>query len=108
MLKNRDKMNLLNLNTVLANTSSFADLDSLVKDANEDISFWGFRYVYVPGYKGKVHIDALAKKVNTLVRASFDFSEEERELGKQIVSKINQLYTANDNRKKTNLITRIF
>ena len=47
------------IQTALVNVSSFVELASIVKDAKEDITFFGHRYIYVQGYEGTLTIDAL-------------------------------------------------
>jgi len=84
----------LSIQSKLNNVISFAELEPIVKEAKEDISFCGVRYIYVPGYEGSLHIDALAEKVMELVRKNFDFDEQERSVGQRIASKITLFFKA--------------
>jgi len=82
----------------------------LINNAKENISFWGYRYITVPGLKGRASIDALAAQVIKLVRGhKFEYTKEERNIGILMSRKIEQLYDASDVRlKKSNFLTRFF
>ena len=86
----------------------------LVCNTQENISFWGSRYITISmliggvRVKGTVHIDALATRVVKLVQEhKFEYSQEERRIGSLISRKIDQLYDANDRRlNNRNFLTR--
>ncbi len=87
----------------------------LVCNTQENISFWGSRYITISmliggvRVKGTVHIDALATRVVKLVQEhKFEYSQEERRIGSLISRKIDQLYDANDRRlNNRNFLTRV-
>ncbi|WP_042279562.1 hypothetical protein [Candidatus Protochlamydia sp. R18] len=82
----------------LNNVTHLTELFSIVKNAKENISFWGYRYIYIVGYENTLPIDALASKLIELVRVDFDFSEDERLIGKSITPIIENLYEQNKKR----------
>lgn len=90
------------IQTALVKVSSFVELESIVKDAKEDITFFGHRYIYVKGYKGTLSIDALALSVMMLVSKDIDFNKNDNE--KQSLTKIiplvSKIYEQNDARWK--------
>ncbi|NGX41226.1 MAG: hypothetical protein KR126chlam4_01065 [Candidatus Anoxychlamydiales bacterium] len=87
----------------------------LVCNTQENISFWGSRYITISmliggiRVKGTAHIDALATRVIKLVQEhKFEYSQEERSIGSLISRKIDQLYDANDRRlNNRNFLTRV-
>jgi len=98
----------MSIQTVVVNTQSLADLLKLVEVASEEVSFWCGRYVIVEGYQGTLSIDALAACLFILAAKDVNFNEIDRAIGKQIVSKIDQLYTSNEARwNRSNLFTYI-
>ena len=74
------------IQTALVKVSSFVELESIVKDAKEDITFFGHRYIYVKGYKGTLSINALALSVMMLASKDIDFNKNDNE--KQSLTKI--------------------
>jgi hypothetical protein len=84
-------------------------MESDLLHAKEDISFFGYRYVYIPKFDGKIAIDDFPSRVMSLIRKNFDFDENERSSGKKIASHINKLYEDNDKKTgKKNILTRLF
>lgn len=97
------------LNTALNNTSSFTDLYTITKDIKEGVSFFGFRYVSVQGYRGRVHIDKLSLAIQSVIKKNCDYDEINRAKLKEISFKITDLYKSNDKTlKQKNIITRLF
>ena len=90
------------IQTALVNVSSFVELASIVKDAKEDVSFFGHRFIYIKGYEGTLSINAFAVSVMTLIRQkNIDFqNQDEREAFKVIVPQISKIYEQNDARWK--------
>jgi hypothetical protein len=81
----------------VSDTQSFSGLLPIAEQAEARLSFWGYQYVYVNGYEGTLHIDALASRVLELLReVDYEFSEAERESGKQLAEKIDRLYVDTD------------
>lgn len=100
----------MNLENILYRTNKFVDLEPIVEDAKEGISFFGIRYAYIAGEKETFSIHILAKRVLELMKQNrFEYTDDEREAGKRIAAKINQIYENNDKRLETKwCITRIF
>lgn len=98
----------LRIKKALANCNSIEELYRISEKANTKVAWWGKRYIYVEGYKGKLHIEALNIRVVELVKKNFEFTEPEREMGKKIAAKITYLYKANDELvKKSNCLTKL-
>lgn len=92
------------IQTALVNVSSFVELAILVKNAKENVSFFGHRYIYIDGYEGTLSIDALALRVMTLVRQNINFNQDDQDiLNGQIIPQISKIYQQNDNRWKNPL-----
>ena len=100
----------MGITRTLQNSKLNNDFLTLVNKAQENVSFWGYRHIKIPGLKGAVPIDTLAAHVIKLVQQQhFEYSQEERNIGSLISRKINQLYDANDIRlKKRNFLVRLF
>jgi hypothetical protein len=82
-------------------TDSIITLQSVIQQTDEDISFFGFRFVYNRNYNGKLAIDTLADRIMELAKQKkFEFSDEERAAGKKICARIIILYS--NNKKKIN------
>jgi hypothetical protein len=101
---------LIQLQTALDNASDFIALNHIVRNAKEDISFFGGRYIYAEGYEGYegyVDIDAIAARFMILQKTHFELAQEERKVGRELSPLITKLYDSNDSRS-TNILTRIF
>lgn len=99
----------MSLQNSLYITDKFVELEPIIENVKEDVSFWGTRYVYLEDCEDRFPIDILAGRVIELVKKTkFEFSDEERAAGKKIAAKIDQIYLDNDNRLEEKwLITRI-
>ncbi len=96
----------LEIKNVVKNANSFAVIAPIVKEAREEISSRGRRYIYVKGYEGTLGINELATQI--LIIIGEEFPENERDIGKEIAPKIVKLYEQNDERLKTKkIMTRI-
>ncbi len=80
------------LKRALAKVNSYAELCYFARHARAHLSFWGWRYITVDGYKGSLPLDALAARVLKLLIGNPHFDEEERRHGKKIALLIDQLY----------------
>ncbi|KIC72681.1 hypothetical protein [Candidatus Protochlamydia amoebophila] len=98
------------LENSLYQTDKFAELEPVIEQVKEDITFWGTRYVYLPGSSGRFPIDILARRVIELMeKTRFEYTEEERNAGKKIAAKIDQIYQDNDKKLKGKwFLTRFF
>ncbi|WP_042280048.1 hypothetical protein [Candidatus Protochlamydia sp. R18] len=98
----------MNFQQVLTSTQSFVKLEPVINQASDEISFWGKRYIYIQRYKQDFPLhDLVACIIEIVIQKEFEFSPEEREAGRKIAAKINQLYQNNDNKlENKNLITR--
>ena len=91
-----------------------ADFNSLVQissaTATTTLSFWGTRRIKAVGYDNRAPIDSLAGRVMELVRSKkFEYTQEERDMGIQIVANINKLYSDSDQQvANSNFLTRFF
>lgn len=90
---------MLSLNSFISTSNSFAELAPVVRLLREDISIFGGRYIYAPGYKGELHIDSLANRIIEIAFRNFDFAEEDRGLGYEMANITNRLYRENDLRR---------
>ena len=89
----------MNLENSLYKTDQFVELEPIIENVREDISFWGDRYVYIQGSDDRFPIDILAKRIIELMKKTkFEFNDEERAAGKKIAAKIDQIYADNDKR----------
>lgn len=88
------------LKIALLDVKTFVELASFVKDAEEGVTFWGHRYVYLKEYEDTLPIDSLALRVMSLVKnTDFDQKPEEKEaLETIIIPQINDIYKNNDER----------
>ena len=87
----------MNLNKCLHATDNFIELKPLIERVKSDISFWGYRYVYLEGSNNRYPIDILATRVMELVQKKhFEYTNLERTAGKKIAAKIDQIYKNND------------
>lgn len=99
---------MLNLETAFRDAQSYDALLQIANRATPRLSFLGYRYVNAEGYEGYLPIDALAKRVQDMVRANYDFTEEERTAGRLIATRIDQIYVESDEQVETaNCFTRI-
>jgi len=90
----------MSINIALKKTESFENLLKLVIASHEDCSFWYGRYIIVEGFNGKLSIDDFAIRLFALVKNNIDFDELDREVGRQIVHKIDHIYSSNEARWK--------
>ncbi|WP_042280963.1 hypothetical protein [Candidatus Protochlamydia sp. R18] len=89
----------MHLEDSLYQTDKFVELEPVIEQVKEGITFWGTRYVYLPGSSDRFHIDILARRVIELMeKTRFEYTEEERNAGKKIAAKIDQIYEDNDKR----------
>lgn len=97
----------LNIQGILANVRSLSELAPIVKNANEHISLFGYRYIFVEGHKGHLPIDALASRITELVGENFKFTSKGLKGGKKIARRIVNIYKRNDARtREMNFFTR--
>ncbi|WP_075883059.1 hypothetical protein [Candidatus Protochlamydia sp. W-9] len=100
----------MHLENSLYQTDKFVELEPVIEHVKEGITFWGTRYVYLPGSSDRFPIDILARRVMDLMeKTRFEYMEEERNAGKKIAAKIDQIYQDNDKRLKGKwFLTRFF
>ncbi|CAF23422.1 hypothetical protein [Candidatus Protochlamydia amoebophila] len=100
----------MHLENSLYQTDKFVELEPVIEHVKEGITFWGTRYVYFSESSDRFHIDILARRVIELMeKTRFEYTEEERNAGKKIASKINQIYQDNDKRLSRKwFLTRFF
>ncbi len=99
----------MEINDSLAGMQTYEELYNLVENAEAKLSFWGARYVCVPGYEGTVSTCDLAVRVSKMVIINVDFDEKERSFGKKIAEKVRVLDKELWRLKcQANCLTRIF
>lgn len=95
------------LETTLNNIKTIPVFETIIKDIQEDITFFGWRYVYIRNYDGRLHIDILAKRVIQIVNKKFYNNRTDRL--HEVEDLVDSIYKNNFDRTKTKMIvTRIF
>lgn len=89
---------MISLDSAISNARSFLELAPLVRLMQEEISFLGWRYIYLPGYEGRLAIDSLSERVLEVAHATLGFGVEERAVGREIKGHVNRLYRESDQR----------
>lgn len=100
----------MELSPAIQNATNLRDLLSMVREIREEISFWGYRYLYIPNseYTGKAYINDLALRVMKLARLGVRLNEVDREAGRELVQIADRIFLYNDNRtSEKNLFTRM-
>lgn len=91
------------------NANSLKELHPIVMGSVTDISFLGRCYIINPNYDGVSDIDQLAKRLMDIIKKDPEFSETERELGKQADRTITRLYNDSDRIYfRKNILTQLF
>lgn len=86
-----------NLKTSLEVIKTFHQLASFVRESEAKLSFWGSRYVTFASCYGMLPLDALAERMIAIVKSKgFEYSVEDRALGKCLADRISLLYDQND------------
>jgi len=88
------------IRNVFAKSSTFVELATLVKQAKEDVTFMGHRYVYFDNYNGTLPIDSLAVKAIQFVSNNHSLDVNEQKAAAEIVTLINKIYEHNNARWK--------
>lgn len=97
-------------------SESLKKIDGVLQKADIGVNFWGSRQVFFKrSYDGLISLDRIAREmIKTISEKPSDekgtklWSDEEKEVGQRIVTKIQDLYTKSDNRiELKNLITQI-
>jgi len=90
--------------------TSFSDLQKLFETAEVHVSFLGKRSISIDGDDGPLPIDALQKRIDELAeRNNYEFTSEERKIGKALIEKVGHLYDQGDEVvARSNCITRLF
>ena len=99
------------MNMISNQIYSFSELQSVIDSANHDISFWGWRHLYVreDGKEIKFSFEFINELITSLLRKNPEFSEDERSSGLSIRAKLIQFRTELPSLlKQKNIITRIF
>ncbi len=96
------------IQTKLSEIESIAALQPIIEQAEVKLSLSGERYLDFSGFGESLPIDALAARVIELVNSNFEFSEEERLIGKKIATQINDFYrTSDDLINASRVVTRL-
>ena len=99
----------MNITTTIEK-ASFSDLYTITQNATTTLSFWGKRGIVALGYEGAAPIDALAARVIALVHEkNFEYTPQERGMGKEIVKAINRIYKESAQQiEDSDCLTRFF
>ena len=99
----------MEIQTALSRASSFSELLQIADLAEPHLSFWGTEFVSVSGYEGTLSIHELAARtLELLQQLNYEFSEEEREQGTRLASRVDNIYyNADDLQKDILCITKI-
>jgi hypothetical protein len=90
----------------LCEVKSVTALQAIVEQAEVRLSLCGERYLSFSGFSGNLPVDALAARVIELVDSNFEFSEEERSIGRKIAAEIDSIYIRSDDLVRvSNIIT---
>ena len=97
------------LETTLNTAATFEALNNIVQRAEAGLSFWGWRHISVPGYNDLLSIDILISCICRVIGQNPDFSEDDRESGKILANKIDQIYDMSDLLvSQSRCLTRLF
>jgi hypothetical protein len=78
--------------------SLFQVMDNVLTRATTDITFLGWRFITVPGYRGRISMEEVADRIEWLSENQADITEGDRRIGQSFVDKIRDLYAAGDNK----------
>ncbi len=101
------------ISTYLGHINRFSELNAFADNLEVDISFFGYSYIKKNDYKGVVHVDALLKRFDDLLkinrRNGIVVSDSEEKQYPKILKKVRVIYETHDAiYKRSNLITKIF
>jgi hypothetical protein len=96
------------INQSYTGIQTFQGLWGIVEKPNVHLSFWGRRYITAPGYEGDCDLHDLNEQIVYISNHYFDLSEKERELGKNIAGRLDDLYETSDEQLEKSFIAFIF
>jgi hypothetical protein len=73
---------------------TYQTLQTILNKSSGNVSFFGQRYISIPNsreYKGYCSMSHLFARIEHLVNENFDFSEEERKVGRHLINRIKLL-----------------
>ena len=78
----------------------------IVQDATPHLSFWGGRYISGPKCSNGEYIDDIANRLARVIKQNLEFSEDVRNIGKKIFTKLDEMYSnLDDQEDRRNLFT---
>jgi len=101
------------IKSAIDRAKTYSELLTIIKNAEENVTFLGFRYVKAQKYKEIASLDAFAQQhLKIYHTAKDDWGEEklieEKKAASTLGAKIDELYKKNDKRlSKSNCITRM-
>jgi len=75
-------------------------MDHVLLNATTDISFFGWRYITMEGYRGKVSMEEVADRIEWLNEHQDNVDSEDLKVGQSFADKISDLYDKGDYKNK--------
>jgi len=80
-------------------------MDDVISNATTDITFFGWRYISAPGYRGQIAMDEVADRIDWLSNNRDNITEEDLKIGRTFTDahqpcKIYELYKKGDKKLK--------
>jgi len=98
----------MNIKNALSDAVSFKDILYMADKSKPKISFFGYKSISVAGYNSFLNLDDLAASTMKAIEKNFNFTEEERAIGKELAKRIDKIYEESDELvKMSNIFTRI-
>jgi hypothetical protein len=76
------------------------NMDNVLTNAMTNISFFGWRYITVPGYRGRISMEEAADRIEWLSKHQDNIFLEDRAIGQAFADKILDLYDRGDQKTK--------
>lgn len=77
-------------------------MDHILTNAMTDISFFGWRYIAVEGYRGRISMDEVAERIEWLSKHEANIAPEDLAIGQTFADKILDLYEQGDRKNSDN------
>lgn len=81
----------MRLHNAISEAQNFAELLRISEKAERGISFWGLRYIIVPGYEDKDELSSIRSRIIDLVKYNPHFDELERSNAQKLISRLSHL-----------------
>lgn len=67
-------------------------MDHILTNATTGFSFFGWRYIAVEGYRGRISMDEVADRIEWLSKHEANITSDDLEIGQEFAEKIYELY----------------